>query len=62
MNWELKTENNTHYLTCGGEIVGDGFTDLEVAKRVLSRFTGPTTPAKVSGVMDNRHRNWRRRG
>ena len=39
---------------------------LELAQKVVDRLNNPTrkttAPAKVTGVMDNRHRNWRRRG
>lgn len=62
MNWDLISKDGKHYLTCNGDITGDGFDDLAHAERVLARFTGPTTLTKVTGVMDNRHRNWKRRG
>lgn len=45
-----------------GPVKGFEYDNREVAERIIARFTGSTTTIKVSGVMDNRHRNWKRRG
>lgn len=65
MNWDLISTDGKHYLTCNGTIASDGYDDLEYAKRLLSRFIPANHNPKLNraaGVMDNRHRNWKRRG
>ncbi len=61
MNWTLDEVDGQYHLKCNGEIVAT-YDDKNYAERILSRFNPTSKPQVVTGVMDNRHRNWKRRG
>ncbi len=61
MNWTLEEINGQYHLKCNGE-TSAVYDDKAYAERILSRFNPSQMAPKVKGVMDNRHRNWKRRG
>lgn len=58
----IETNGQYQIADATGPIAGFEYADRGTAERIIGRFVGPTTPVKVQGVMDNRHRNWKRRG
>ena len=61
MNWTLEEINGEYHLKCDGKTSAI-YDDEAYAKRILSRFTPDSSNQVVKGVMDNRSRNWKRRG